>query len=64
MTFLSPKIVFILANSADPDGILHYSEFHSCLHCLPSTCVPVSRMKRVKLLAYNVIINVPSVHAG
>ena len=32
---LSMKIVFILANSADPDEIQHYAAFHLDLHCLP-----------------------------
>ena len=29
------KIVFILANSADPDEMLPYAAFHLDLHCLP-----------------------------
>ena len=33
--FLSLKIVFILANSADPDEMPHYAAFHLGLHCLP-----------------------------
>ena len=33
--FLSQKIVFVLANSADPDEMLHYGAFHLGLHCLP-----------------------------
>ena len=32
--FLSLKIVFILANSADPDEMLPYAAFHLGLHCL------------------------------
>ena len=32
--FLSLKINFILANSADPDERLHYAAFHLGLHCL------------------------------
>ena len=31
---LSLKIVLILANSADPDEMQHYSAFHLGLHCL------------------------------
>ena len=45
--FLSLKIVFILANSVDPDEMLPYGSFHLGLHC-QSTCLTVSRMKRVK----------------
>ena len=33
--FLSLTIVFILANSADPDEMPHYAAFHLGLHCLP-----------------------------
>ena len=29
------KIVFILANSADPDEMQPYTAFHLSLHCLP-----------------------------
>ena len=32
---LSLNIVFIFANSADPDEMLHYAAFHLGLHCLP-----------------------------
>ena len=32
---LSLKIDFALANSADPDEMLHYAAFHLGLHCLP-----------------------------
>ena len=32
--FLSLKIVFILANSADPDEMQHYAAFYLGLHCL------------------------------
>ena len=35
MFFLSLKIYFILANSADPDEMLPYAAFHLGLHCLP-----------------------------
>ena len=30
----SVKIDFVLANSADPDEMLHYAAFHLGLHCL------------------------------
>ena len=33
--FLSHKIVFILANCADPDEMPHNAAFHLGLHCLP-----------------------------
>ena len=29
------KIVFVLANSVDPDEMLHYLAFHLGFHCLP-----------------------------
>ena len=35
MVFLSLKIDFVLANSADHDEMLHYVAFHLGLHCLP-----------------------------
>ena len=33
--FMSQRIVFILANSADPDEMPHNAAFHQGLHCLP-----------------------------
>ena len=41
--FLSLKIVFILANSADTNKMPQYVAFHLCLLCLP-----VSTIERVK----------------
>ena len=35
IVFLSLKIGFVLANSADPDEMLHYAAFYLGLHCLP-----------------------------
>ena len=32
--FLSLKIDFVLANSADPDEMPHHAAFHLELHCL------------------------------
>ena len=32
--YISLKIGFVLANSADPDERLHYVAFHLGLHCL------------------------------
>ena len=34
IVFLSLKVYFVLANSADPDEMLHYAAFHLGLHCL------------------------------
>ena len=34
IVFLSLKIVFVLANSVDPDEMLHSKAFHLCFHCL------------------------------
>ena len=35
MIYLLLKIAFILANSADPDEMLHIAAVHLGLHCLP-----------------------------
>ena len=35
IVFLSLKIDFVLANSADPDEMPPYAAFHLGLHCLP-----------------------------
>ena len=35
IVFLSVKINFVLANSADPDEMPHKAAFHQGLHCLP-----------------------------
>ena len=42
------RLFFILANSAYPDEMPHNAAFHLGLHCFRSTCLPVSRMNRVK----------------
>ena len=34
IVFLSLRIDFVLANSADPDEMPHYVAFHQGLHCL------------------------------
>ena len=34
IVFLSLKIVFVLANSVDPDEMPHSEAFHLGLHCL------------------------------
>ena len=44
--FLSLKIVFILANSKDPDEIQSYATFWVYTVC-QNTCLAVPRMKRV-----------------
>ena len=41
--FLSLKIVFILANSVDPDEMPHTVAFHLGLHCLPKYLFMQSR---------------------
>ena len=33
--FLSLKVVFILANNAEPVDVQHYAAFHLGLYCLP-----------------------------
>ena len=33
--FFSLKVVFVLANSVDPDEMPHNAAFHLDLHCLP-----------------------------
>ena len=43
--FMSLKIVFILANSADPDEMPPYSAIHLGHNCLPKN---MYRMKRVR----------------
>ena len=34
--FLYLKVLFILANSADPYEMQHFAAFHMDLHCLPT----------------------------
>ena len=46
-SFLSLKIVLILANSADPNEMQHYAAFHLGLHCLPKYKFRGSRKQRV-----------------
>ena len=45
--FLSLKVVLILANSADPDEMQHYTAFHLGLRCLQSTHLGVSSIHMV-----------------
>ena len=35
IVFMSLEIVFVLANSVDPDEMPLYAVFHQGLHCLP-----------------------------
>ena len=35
IVFISLKSDFVLANSVDPDEMLHYAAIHQGLHCLP-----------------------------
>ena len=35
LVFLSLNVDFLLANTADPDQMLHYATFYLGLHCLP-----------------------------
>ena len=46
----SLNIVFILANSAGPDEMLHVAAFHLGLHCLPKYPFMVSSKQRVNLV--------------
>ena len=48
MAFLSLKIDFVFANSADPDEMPNYAEFHLGLHSLPMSLLGVSDLQRVK----------------
>ena len=43
-----PEDCFILANSADSDEMPPYAVFHLVFTVCQSTCLPISRMKRVK----------------
>ena len=40
--FIFFKIVFILANIADPDEMPPYAAFHLGLHFCQSTCLPLT----------------------
>ena len=35
IVFLSQPIIFVIANSANPVEMSHFSTFHLALHCLP-----------------------------
>ena len=40
--FYSLKIVFVLANTVEPDEMLHDEAFHLGLHCLPKYTLEVT----------------------
>ena len=42
-------MVFVIANGANPDGMLPYAAFHLGLHCLPNYLFTIYRMKMVKI---------------
>ena len=44
--FLSLKIIFVFANSADSDKMLHYAAFHQGHQCLPK--YPLSGFRSTK----------------
>ena len=70
--FLSLKVILILANSADPDGMQHYAAFHLGLHCLPeywfmefSVQMVKSAMKtKVSLQLYSFLSQNPWIRAS
>ena len=48
MAFLSPKIIFALANSVDPYELMHYAAFHNGLHCLSKYTFWSHQYQRIK----------------
>ena len=57
--FLSLKIVFVFANSADPDEMQHSAAFHLDLHCFCKiTHLGVSILQRVRMLHFIWIVTV------
>ena len=49
-------MVELIANSRDPDKMLHSVASDLSLHCLPVTCLEVSSFQWVKKLIYIVYI--------
>ena len=47
IVFLSLKMDFVLANSADPDEMLHYAAFHLVFTVSQHTHLGVSGLQRV-----------------
>ena len=41
------NIVLVLANSEDPDEMLHNAAFHRGIQCLPSSCYMFPKYKRL-----------------
>ena len=50
--FLSLKVVLILANSVDPDGMQHYAVFIWAFTVYQSTYLGVSTIQRVNILKF------------
>ena len=48
--FLSLKIIFILANSEEPNEMLHSAAYHLGLHCLPKYRFPIYNGVTLNLL--------------
>ena len=53
--FLSLKIVFVLANSVDPDDMLHNAAFHMGLHCFPKYAFRGPHVKAINIIIYTLI---------
>ena len=47
--YLSLKIFFIFAYSAEPDEMPHYVASHLGLHCLKYNHLPVSRINKLRI---------------
>ena len=50
--FLSLKVVFVLANNADPGEMPRYAAFHPFLHCLPNYALNRYQYKRYIIFFY------------
>ena len=48
--FISLKIDFVLANSAEPDEMPHYAAFHLGLYCLPKYLLSWMKVEISKIL--------------
>ena len=49
-TSVPEDCIYLIANNADPDGMLHIAEFHLGLHCLPKY---ITGLDKKKNSAYN-----------
>ena len=47
IVFFSPKIIFVSANSLDPDEMSHNATFHQGLHRLSKSTSSAQRVKQV-----------------